>query len=123
MSEPTPEHIDAVAAGIGADFPDWSHAHARALLTSTDAAVLDAMQDALVRAGRLREVSHVDFDIVADDRGGKVFQHGGDDPWRLRQALADHPERYRPGSRVERCISRWLTTETAGEWERWELTP
>ena len=32
-----------------------SHIEARALLTSTDPAVLDSMQDALVRAGRLRE--------------------------------------------------------------------
>lgn len=77
MSEPSREHLEAVA-GIAADHigdakdPADPHswrcydkvrypgdcgctwALANDFLTSTDPAVLDAMQDALVRAGRLR---------------------------------------------------------------------
>ena len=75
MSEPSREHIAAVAAGYDPDAYDdtkkrsshpaaviqWAARRhmateaAKALLTSTDPAVLDAMQDALVRAGRLTE--------------------------------------------------------------------
>ena len=75
MSEPSREHIDAAAAGYDPDAYDdtkkrsshpaaviqWAARRhmateaAKALLTSTDPAVLDAMQDALVRAGRLRQ--------------------------------------------------------------------
>ena len=57
MSEPSREHVGAVAQCLAA-MPDRLAAadrRARHLLTSTDPAVLDAMQDALVRAGRSPE--------------------------------------------------------------------
>ena len=65
MSEPTREHIEAVARTIADDWnPDRDPIltamfsdYADTILTSTDPAVLDAMQDALVRAGRLTEVT------------------------------------------------------------------
>ena len=70
MSEPTREHVEAVGAGVRdcikrlttppvfpgqPSFGATEFDIARAVLTSTDPAVLDAMQDALVRAGRLAE--------------------------------------------------------------------
>jgi hypothetical protein len=66
MTEPTNAHVEAVAmclsianrngnVGLGIhDLPNWRWA-GLPLLTSTDSNVLDAMQDALVRAGRLTE--------------------------------------------------------------------
>ena len=58
MSEPSREHVEAVARVTNPG--DWSArkvilARAEAILTSTDPAVLDALQDALVRAGRLTD--------------------------------------------------------------------
>ena len=70
MSEPSKEHLEAVAEqlapkplsyyrqGYHGREPDAVLSYlkrAERILTSTDPAVLDAMQDALVRAGRLRE--------------------------------------------------------------------
>ena len=61
MSEPSREHIEAVGRGLLQGKPGraWARVDAETdaamLLTSTDPAVLDAMQDALVRAGRLRK--------------------------------------------------------------------
>jgi len=65
MSEPTLEHLQEIADvltghPIGSGYygtavgSTEAHEMAEVLLTSTDPAVLDAMQDALVRAGRLR---------------------------------------------------------------------
>jgi hypothetical protein len=70
MSEPSKEHLEAVAEhlapkplsyyrqGYHGTEPDAVRSYfkrAERILTSTDPAVLDAMQDALVRAGRLEE--------------------------------------------------------------------
>ena len=49
QTDPILRHVQAVAWCV------WSAERAERLLTSTDPAVLDALQDALVRAGRLRE--------------------------------------------------------------------
>ena len=108
--------IAQVAEAVAPLFGDGVVLDARSQQERIARAVLDALG--------LREVTRVDYDIVATDEDGrKVFQHGGDDPWRLRQLLADHPNRYRPGSRVERRIGRWLITDGTGEWERWEPIP
>lgn len=50
--------------------------------------------------------SSVSYEIYSDG----AFQHGSDDPERLREALAQHPDRYRPGSVVMRVTaSEWST--------------
>ena len=65
MSEPSRAHVEAVALTVSRanrlserdalqEAPHWEWA-SEAILTSTDPAVLDAMQDALVRAGRLAQ--------------------------------------------------------------------
>ena len=68
MSEPDEKHVARVAGCIwtasradeGTISATGANKIAHALLTSTDPAVLDAMQDALVRAGRLREERNVE---------------------------------------------------------------
>ena len=63
MSEPTPEHVDAVAHRLATmPGPTRGDRYARWLLTDPPEAVLDAMQDALVRAGRLREDATLAWD-------------------------------------------------------------
>ncbi len=63
MSDPTAEHVDAVARAMCRCHPaddDSLHCsvwRARAVLTSTDPAVHAALLDALVRAGVLTEES------------------------------------------------------------------
>ena len=57
MAEPSREHLAAIHKVLedSSVLFDFEIAKvARAILTSTEPAVLDAMQDALVRAGRLR---------------------------------------------------------------------
>ena len=88
---PDPKHVEAVAALV-ADRAALSLVEgewvAEILLTSTDPAVLDAMQDALVRAGRLRD----------DERFGVPFDGG--------VAIADPPRR--PWHReYRRLVSEW----------------
>lgn len=75
MTDPRPEHVDALAALIDHRLlsnPASRESTATTILTTTDPAALDAMEDALVRAGRL------DATYGYRDPDGGVWQPGLD---------------------------------------------
>ena len=86
VSEPSREHVEAVAVDLHdrlcdggggcAGVTDDDRRTAEALLTSTWLPVLDAMQDALVRAGWLVE-ERVNSPAFVDDGPCPGCQHGG----------------------------------------------
>lgn len=136
MSEPTPEHVEtacevmhdayeraAVDAGWEtnpASRKPWTsvpeankqtmRAAISALLTSTNPVVLDAMQDVLVRAGRLRESLTVAWDDDHPDMSGRP-QRARAGSFRTREtanrAVAYYATRGRNATVERRLVTDW----------------
>ena len=108
------EDPDKVVRGLTQDRPAWTFNREQAERIVADPGPLLA---ALAEAGVLTEVTRESYEIVADVDGERVYQHHSDDPRYLREQLTMHPRRYRPGSRVERGVTRWFTTDGVTDWQ------